>query len=210
MSKRVFAAGLGIALAWLGSGVRADQILTAVDQATIEAIPSSGPPNVIEPPGFARPDMAALNGNGIEFRGVTEFDLSGALTAFDSITLQLNGGSEIPAGAFKLAAFVGDGSVTLADFDRLDTDLGFLPAGQGTLVIDVSAFVQAAIVAGEQFVGFVIFKPSVNGPGIAFRELSTLRFATAGAVPEPASLAMLALGGLGVTALRRRGRGRVA
>jgi len=150
-------------------------------------------------------------------RAVMEFDISGNFAdtlSAASIELDLSGFSATgTANAYlydllQITDANSDGSVTLGDYDATtsvvlsDLDLGSL----GNTTLDITAAVKAAALAADgDFT--LLLKIADSTPGVA-GTFNGLRYRGASLVvtpiPEPASIALLSIGGLLIGSRRRR------
>jgi hypothetical protein len=110
-----------------------------------------------------------------ESRGMWEFDLESLNVDINQAVLALAVDDDRGPFPFDLAVYgyAGDGAITASDF-AAGTRLGTLSYDQAPAIgIDVTAFVQARLVAGDRWAGFTIhFSPpsaiDTNGPFVTF------------------------------------------
>jgi hypothetical protein len=135
----------------------------------------------------------------IEDRTVLEFDLRGLAPGVASAVLSLELRNLGPApGAIDVFTFAGTGTVTpdLFNAGSFFTSVGTNPVGLNTVAVDVTAAVEAAVEAGDTFLGFRLSTATSD------RYLLGPPYTPAGptldvsAVPEPASLALVGIGAL--------------
>jgi hypothetical protein len=161
--------------------------------------------------------MLAYNGlpSTYNWRAAMEFDVSaiptGAVISSAILNVRYSGASGIRANTLQFNSYIGDGLITHTDFE-VDNIIGplcnaFGPQ-DGTSYYKVPAgdFVQSLVNGRNRYAGFMVENLYPNqtslygkggGPGYA----PTLDVTYS---PEPATLALLALGGTIVAARRRR------
>lgn len=162
-------------------------------------------------------------------RSGLEFDISPIPNGvtINSATLSLNAIAPVFATVdtpvLEVRSYSGDGTVAFTDmFDTssLNPPGDFLTTASASFnAIDVTSFVQSLLTAGDDFAGFVLritgddstagnsrtLRFSSNEVSdVADRPLLTIDFTRQSAVPEPASLALFALGIAGLSLARRQ------
>lgn len=149
-------------------------------------------------------------------RGGLEFDITG-VTAGATVTsanLFLHVSGTDIATEMQLYGYTGNGLVEAADLND-STFLGtFNVTGSSgeEFHLDVTSFIQSQVNGSSSFAGFMI-RPTIEGPNPTFNgadfassendpsvaPLLTVDFTTS-AVPEPTSMALLMIGGIGAAA----------
>lgn len=192
-------AALALLLATVGRAGADVILLSPVDARGIRQFPGT-PPFLL--------NFLSINGS-VEDRTVIQFDLTalgGSLPGPAALDLPLRnldpGG---PVGVIDLYTFAGTRTVTPAQFNAGTLFSSFSNNASGVEHVDVTAAVQQAVDAGQQFVGFRLSTATAD------RYLLGPPFTPAGptltVVPEPTTLALAAVvtcGGLLYGWRRRR------
>lgn len=143
---------------------------------------------------------------GTENRSVLEFDVSGLSGKQQPVTLNLwldNIDEGSPEGIIDVFTFVGDGVVTADDFyaGGLTPFISFIGEDYFCRVtIDVTSVIQDILTADEEFIGFRLSTETTDRFNMG--RVCRLPDPVLTVVPEPASVLLLALGGLAL--IRRR------
>ncbi len=207
------------------SGARADLVFIIanppvdfeiIDMAPFDGVGDTGP--------FSFYNTVVLGSTG-EAREMAEFDISPfsvppgefiSSATFDvMITSILVSGLGVPSGdtpdEMGLFGYVGNGLEDIPDFEAGDANfLGSIdtpnPFVGQVLSFDVTSFVRDMVDAGESWVGLTV--AALEFGGIAIAEGGDFpRLTIETMVPEPGTLVLLSLGGLGILRRRRVGKG---
>jgi hypothetical protein len=175
----------------VGPGQTRAELLSPADARGIRELPG-------QPPALLT--FLSIN-QSIEDRTVIEFDLRGlsAGVAAAELDLELRNLGPVP-GAIDVFTFAGTGTVTpdLFNAGTLFTSFGTDQVGLESVAVDVTAAVQAAVAAGDSFLGFRLSTTTSD------RYFLGPPYTPAGpaldvtAVPEPSSLTLAGLGALGL------------
>jgi len=149
-----------------------------------------------------------FTGYWAEDRGIVEFDVRGVGTVRQAHLLAVEWYDTIGESiALSLYGYRGDGTLTLADF-AAGTHLiaGFHVPGAG-LDLDVTAFVNEAIVRGYEFIGLNLRQDSMTMAGIVQYRPSHLEIIDdTSSIPEPSPVWLMGLSAVALRRLRRRSR----
>jgi hypothetical protein len=198
VTEFVWLAALALALAGLGR-VQAE-VLLPTDAKGIRQLPGQNP--------FLL-NFLSIN-QSIEDRTVIEFDVRGLPGTLPTTTLDLDLLNEDPGGPvgfIDVFTFAGTGTVTPGLFSAGTFFTSFSNNQSGLERVDVTAAVQAAVTAGEPFLGFRLSTLTSDrffiGP--PFRPTGP----TLTVVPEPSTVVLFGLGTLALLAYgwRRREQG---
>ena len=155
--------------------------------------------------------VQALNVPTFEERGVVEFSLSTLSQPISSAQLILPVFASNGPFPFTVdvLTYVGDGVLTLADWDQGSLFTTFPYSGEPTVTLNVTSFISSALAEGDAFAGFnlrfaVPSNIALNGPFVAF---NSLEFPPAASltvnVTGPCTLLLLSIG-LGGVLVRAR------
>jgi hypothetical protein len=113
-----------------------------------------------------------------EDRGIIEFDISNLSLPLPKIELILTVFSSNGPFPFTINVFtyIGDGVLSLADFNAGSFFTSFEYSGESTVILDVTTFIRRLVASGETFAGFnfrfaVPSTIPLNGPFVAFNSL---------------------------------------
>jgi len=143
-----------------------------------------------------------------EDRTVLHFPLAGVPSAVLSATLVVpldNFDVGVPLGEISVFVFAGDGVVSLDEYGAGSLFAVFQADPSGTYLVDVSAALAAALLAGDTYLSFRL--STVDLDRWLFGSIVGLPDPTLRIVAEPGGLA-LAAAGLALAARRRRALGR--
>jgi hypothetical protein len=180
-------AALALAPAGLGRAQAQDLMLPPTDARGIRQLPGQNP--------FLL-NFLAIN-RSIEDRTVLEFDVRGLSGGVPMATLDLDLRNEDPggpAGIIDVFTFAGTGTVTPNLFGAGTFLTRFANSQSGLEEVDVTAAVQAAVAAGEPFLGFRL--STTTSARFFLGPPFTPAGPTLTIVPEPATLGLLGLGSL--------------
>ena len=202
--RLAYLAAVTLALAGVGPARAEPIVLTPTDANGIRQFPGGQP--------FLLPFLS-VNGS-IEDRAVLQFDLSGLAGPLPGpATLELplqNLDPGGPAGVIDVFTFFGTGAVTP---DQFNAGTFFTSVGNnasGVEHVDVTGAVQAAVGAGQPFLGFRLSTATgdryVLGP--PFTPTGPSLTVSTAVIPEPSTVLLLSLGSLGLVGYgwcRRKG-----
>jgi hypothetical protein len=113
-----------------------------------------------------------------EDRGIIEFDISNLSQPLPKVELILTVFGSMGPFPFTINVFtyVGDGALSLADFNAGSFFTSFEYSGEPTVILDVIPFIERLVTSGETFAGFnfrfaVPSTIPANGPFVAFNSL---------------------------------------
>lgn len=160
--------------------------------------------------------------NGIESRGVLEFDISGLINSISSASLNLDVLSNHSTVGYPLTlglySYAGDGLISGSDYGAGTLIDLYDYNGESNVQIDVSAPLQSLINNSENFMGFNLRMETLPALGttapnmLAFNSLEypleqprpAFLNVESSAVPEPASLFLIGAGLIGLVSGRRK------
>ena len=186
----------------------------SASEVTINPVDAKG--IYYESQGFIIDSLSVRKNSIYENRSLLEFDVSGLSVTVPHTTLDLSydkfydGVHYVPPSRSIIDVFVysGDGIITMADFfaggsepfTSFIGDDGY-ELGYGYTRVDVTPVIQAAVAAGEQYVGFRL--STETDADFSFGWCVGLPDPVLTVTPEPATILLF---GLGVLAMRKRVR----